>query len=141
MPRRAFLLAAIAGALPADAPHEVYELFASMAGGLSEGSAQQFLAAFDPHMPGYQKLAADVQALVQQVNVQSSVDVLQDAGDDQHRVVQLDWLLQLTVKGAEGTLVQREQTVQCKLEKQKKKWRVVAIEPAAFFAPPSVIRN
>jgi hypothetical protein len=138
MLRRSFLLAALTAALRADAQREVYDLFGSMASGLSEGNAQQFLGAFDSRMPGYQKLAADVQALVQQADVQSSVDVLQDTGDDQHRTVQLDWLLQLTVKGAEGTLVHREQTIQCKLEKQEKKWRVVAIEPAAFFAPPQV---
>lgn len=138
MLRRGFLLAALTGALRGDARQEVYDLIASMAGGLSEGNAQQFLRACDSRMPGYQKLANDVQALVEQADVQSSVDVLEDTGDDQHRAMQLDWLLQLTVKGAEGTLSRREQTIQCKLEKQKKKWRVVALEPEAFFAPPQL---
>jgi hypothetical protein len=137
MRRRIFLVAALAGILQADPRQEVYDLFASMANGLSESNAQPFLAGLDPRMPGYQKLAADVQALVQQVEVLSSIDIIQDAGDDQHRTVHLDWSLRLTPKAdTTASQVRRQQTIRCELERQKKKWRVVEMEPAGFFAPP-----
>jgi hypothetical protein len=135
--RRTFLVATAAGILQADPRQEVYDLFASMANGLSESNAQPFLAGLDPRMPGYQKLVADVQALVQQVEVLSSIDVIQDSGDDQHRTLQLDWSLRLTPKAdTTATQVRRQQMIRCELEKQKKRWRVVSMEPAGFFAPP-----
>jgi len=136
MRRRTFLIAA-AGIVRADPRQEVFDLFASMANGLSESNAQPFLAGLDPRMPGYQKLVADVQALVQQVEVLSSIDIIQDSGDDQHRTVQLGWSLRLTPKAdTTATQVRRQQMIRCELEKQKKRWRVVSMEPAGFFAPP-----
>ena len=51
MRRRSFLLASFAWCVLADTRQEVYDLFATMASGLSEGNAEQFLRAFDPAMP------------------------------------------------------------------------------------------
>jgi hypothetical protein len=137
MRRRAFLLA-VPAALRADPRQEIYDLFGSMANSLAEGNAGQFLQAFDPKMPGYQDLAASVQALVQQAEVHSTIDIIEDTGGARERVVQLDWLLQLTEKQSSATAVRRQQTVKCRLVKPKRAWRVVSLEPLGFFAPPKI---
>src|SRR5271157_245785 len=52
-----------------------------------------FLAAFDPRMPGFDQLRANVTALLQQGDVESSVELAASDGDDRRRTLQLDWVL------------------------------------------------
>jgi hypothetical protein len=137
MRRRTFLLAATA-ALRADPRQEIYDLFGSMANSLAEGNAVGFLQSFDPKMPGYQELAANVQALVQQAEVHSTIEIIEDSGDARERAVLLDWLLQLTEKQSSANAVRRQQTVKCRLVKPKRTWRVESFEPIGFLAPPKV---
>ena len=140
MRRRAFFAVVLVPALAADAAREVYELFESMANGLSQGDAAPFVDALDPAMPGYRDLAANVRALAAQAEVQSAIEVLTDTGDATHRDVQLDWFLQITLRSDPMNLARRRQIVKCKTVKQGKKWRIVALEPVAFFAPPKINR-
>ena len=138
MRRRTFLLAAPTAVLLADPLREIYDLFGSMANSLAEGNAVEFLQAFDPKMSGYQELAANVQALVQQAEVHSTIEIIEDTGDARERAVQLDWLLQLVEKQSSANAVRREQTVKCRLVKPKRAWRVVSFEPIGFLAPPKI---
>jgi hypothetical protein len=117
---------------------KVRDMFASMAGGLSEGNAGQFLRAFDRSMPGYEALAANVRALLQQADVLNSVEVLDQTVEGAHPTAQLDWFLEITPKQDTAALERRRQIVKCRLEKQRDRWRIVALEPASFFAPPKV---
>jgi len=57
----------------------------------------------------------------------STTDVISDAGDDQKRMLELDWVLKID-SGAP-----RRQIVQCQVEKQGKKWRITSLEPVEFF--------
>ena len=135
MRRRLLLLAILVPIVAADPRQEVYDLLGSMASGLSEGNPSQFLEAFDRSMKGYSELAANVRAVVQQSDVLSAIDLVDDAGDDQKRTVRVDWLLQLGDKQNSASVVRRQKTIEVKLEKQKRKWRVVSLEPRDFFAP------
>src|SRR5581483_2522988 len=74
MLRRVFFLSFFASALTADPREEVYDLFGSMASALSEGDTGRFLAAFDPSMKGYEDLAANVRALIDQADVTSTIE-------------------------------------------------------------------
>lgn len=119
----------------ADTHADIVDLFASVAAGLSEDSAPTALKAFDKQMPGYDNLSASVKALLGQAEVTSSLDVLRDEGDDQHRTVELDWYMELKSKQPNGPLERRRKTVRCKVDRQGKNWRIVSFDPPDVFAP------
>jgi hypothetical protein len=136
--RRLFLLAiAIAALALGDTPQELIDLFASMASALSEANPDVFLRAIDPSMPGYERFASRVQALATQNALSNSIEIVSQKGDDRVQDVELDWLLEISGKGQSRVFLRREVIVKCRLERQKKKWRVVALDPADFFAPPN----
>ncbi len=87
-------------------------------------------------MPGYDELAANVQAMVEQADIHSSISALNDEGGDTGRTLTLNWELRLTRKGEEPRMQVREKAVIIRLTRIKEKWNVVFIEPLAFFAPP-----
>lgn len=142
MTRRALFLApfaACAAARPrADSGQEVWDLFASLAAALSEGHSGEFLKGFDPAMPGGDKLRADVTGLLRQAQVQSSIEMLGNEGDDRVRRVELDWILRIDSRQDAGGSVRRRQNIKCRVAKAGRKWRIVAWEPLDFFAPPKL---
>jgi hypothetical protein len=127
----------------ADAAHQVYSVFADMAAALSAPNAEAFMADFAKSMPGYNRLSLDVVGLLREYLVQSSVDLNMNEGDDRRREVVADWLMQLSPIDA-GTFnqplkmasVKREENVKATLVKAGRKWKVVALAPLDFFAPP-----
>ena len=134
--RRAFL-ALLAAPLAADSHQEVFDLLTEMASALSEGNALAFLKPIDRAMPDYQKLQDNVVALVAQNDLASSIEVLKDEGDDKRRRVELDWFLELRSHEIHGPYERCRKVVKCRLERDKKKWKIVALEPVDFFASPS----
>ena len=136
--RRLFLLAITATALArADTAQELIDLFASMASALSEGNPAVFLRAVDPSMPGYERFAANIYALARQNALSNSIEIIDQKGDDRAQVVELDWLLDISGTGQSQVFVRREVMVKCRLERKKKKWRIVSLDPTDFLAPPS----
>ena len=119
----------------ADPAREVLDLIADAAGCLSAGDAAGFLKAFDPAMEGYARLREYVRGLIAQGEVQSLIDPLEDEGDDRRRVEQLHWTLRLKRGPESANFSTREQAVKCTVEKRGGKWRIVDLEPIAFFAP------
>ena len=136
MLRRLFLLVILGSALAADPRQEIYDLLGSMASALSEETPDLFLASIDRSTKGYPELAANIRALVDQVDVASTIELVDDEGDAQRRTVHVDWLLQLRNKDDRASELRRQKTIECRLEKQKGKWRIVSIRPLNFFAPP-----
>jgi hypothetical protein len=130
------VLAILTSSLAADPRQEVYDLLGTMASGLSEGNPQQFLDAFDRSMKGYAELAVNVRALAVQGDVMSTIEFIDDAGDDHRHMMRVDWLLQLADKDHSASVVRREKTITLRFEKQKRKWRIVSLEPLDFFTPP-----
>ena len=136
--RRLFLLAIAAAALArGDTAQELIDLFASMASALSEGNPGVFLRAIDPSMPGYERFAANIYGLAAQNALSNSIEIISQKGDDRTQLVELDWLLDISGKGQSQLFVRREVMVKCRLERRKKKWRIVSLDPADFFVPPS----
>ena len=120
----------------ADPAQEVWDLLTQAASALSEQNPGAFLAAFDPAMPGYEKLRADVSALLRTAEVQSSIELESDEGGGEARSVELDWLLKIRPEQDATPSTRRQQRVKCQLRKTGKKWKIVAFEPLEFFAPP-----
>jgi hypothetical protein len=136
--RRALLFAALASRLRADSADEVWELLSSVASDLSAGHVDEFLRAFDPAMPGYADLRNSVTALLGQAEVQSSVELVSNEGDERRRKLEVDWLLRIVGHAEVSGRTSRQEVVKFGCEKQGKRWRIVSMEPLAFFAPPPV---
>ena len=71
MTRRVLLVSFLAICFGADAGSDAAAVISELAASLTAGNAQEFLAAFDRAMPGYDKLRANVTALVQVGETQS----------------------------------------------------------------------
>ncbi len=134
MPRSALFFIAVLAM--ADTPADVVDFFRMTAEALATAhsddnqfpsDARAFLDRFDPKMPGYGKLRDEVQALVAAVQVGSAIEIVSDEGDDQKRSLELDWVLEI-----EGQQPRRK-IVKCRIERQGKKWKIVALEPVDFF--------
>jgi hypothetical protein len=115
----------------------VIDVFTHVANALSEGDAVRFMQPFDRSTPDYEKLQAQVTALLVASDVQASIEFLEDSGDDNRRSVTLDFSIQIKLKEATGPVVRRRQAVKFRLEKRGKKWLIVSLEPLEFFAPLS----
>ncbi|HYL34472.1 MAG TPA: hypothetical protein VEV17_01020 [Bryobacteraceae bacterium] len=111
------------------------DLVGSMAAALTAVNVPEFMDAFDKTMPDYEVLKDSVTALVNQADVTSSIEPLQDEGDDAKRSVDLDWFLEVRSLQQDGPIIHRRQIVHCELRKQKRKWKIVSLKPADFFAP------
>lgn len=135
--RRAFLIA-LAGALVADTRQEIVDLLEALASALSEGNDAAFLERFDHSMPDYDKLERYIDALAAEDQVSCSIDILKQEGDAQAQSLQLDWFLEIHPRELLGPVERRRQTVKIRLGRQKKKWKVIALEPITLFAPPGV---
>ena len=145
MTRRSLLVASLAAVLRADSEDDTWDLVASAARALVEatalpppnrGTAAPFLSYFDPKMPGYETLRDNVIALIEQADLQSSIDPLRNEGNDRVREMTLDWLLTMSDPGSGIVATRREAEIRCRAEKQGKKWRIVSLEPVSFFASP-----
>ena len=133
--RIAALLCLAAAFASADAHDDVIEVVTSLAGALTEVNVTRFMAAFSKDMPDYGTIEKDVTALVNQAEVTSSVEPVQEGGDDAQRTIDLDWFLQVRSLLNDGPIVQRRQVIHCELRKEKKKWKIVSLKPLDFFAP------
>jgi hypothetical protein len=126
------LLAVLAGACLAAAgqtrPPEHMEIFRSVAEALANLDGDAFLEQFDKKMPGYDKLRGEIQDLLGVAQeIGSTTDVITDVGDDQTRMLELDWVLKIDNDAP------RRQIVKCEIEKQGKKWKIIALDPVEFF--------
>ncbi|SPF51786.1 conserved exported hypothetical protein [Candidatus Sulfopaludibacter sp. SbA4] len=159
MTRRALLLVPVAQAflpvsaflpvllrpLRADSADDAWELVASAARALveatalpppSRGNASAFLSFFDPKMPGYETLRTNVTALIEQSDLESTLDPVSNDGDDRTRTLEVDWELRMMDPGTSVVSARRQERIKCRVEKQGRKWRIVSLEPLSFFAPP-----
>ena len=136
MTRRLLVMLALAACCRAGDPaREVLDLVADAAGALSAGNVSLFMKAFDPAMAGYATLRENVTALIAQGEVQSEIEPLEGEGDERRRVDTFQWTLRWKRGENSASFARREQVVTCKAEKQGGKWRIVGLEPIAFFAP------
>jgi hypothetical protein len=140
MTRRGLILAVLDGSLCfplwADDAADVWDLLSHVAGALSEGNVVEFLKAFDHSMPGYSTLEANVTALVRDYQVGSSIEPITEEGNSRARTLDLDWFLELVEQEDNTNVTRRREKVRCRVAKMGKKWKIVSLEPLAFFAPP-----
>ena len=137
MIRRALIPLFVALCFAADPSHESADVITQLAAALTADNAQEFLASFDRKMAGYDELRANVNALLQQADVQSYVEIATNEGDDKARDLEIAWTLRIQRTGDATALPERDAHIKCRLEKQGKNWRITAWDGVAFFAPAS----
>ncbi|HMD47842.1 MAG TPA: hypothetical protein VKG79_02035 [Bryobacteraceae bacterium] len=121
-----------------DAHSDAIALFGSLAAALTDWNVPAFMDGFDEDMPGFDNLKTQVTALVNQAEVTSSIEPVTEEGDDSKYKIDLDWFLQVRSLLDNGPIVERRQVIHCQLRKEKKKWKIVSLEPIEFFAPAKV---
>ena len=118
-----FFLLAVA-AFGQNRPPEETEVLQAASEALANRDAQAFLDQFDQRMPQFEKLRDEIQELLGMAQeIASTIDVITLDGNK----LELDWLLK--IDNAEP----RRQIVKCQVEKQGKKWKIIALEPVEFF--------
>lgn len=129
---------ALAAPLLADTHQDVADFLGSLAAALSEGNGSAFLDRVDHAMPDYYKFEQYIEALISQDELACSIDILKQEGDDQAQILELDWFLQIHPRDMIGSVESRRQSVKARIERKKKKWKIVSLEPITLFAPPGV---
>jgi hypothetical protein len=136
--RRALLFTpAVIPLLRGDASDDVWALFVKLAAALAEDNVPGFMDGIDPEMTGFEQLKTNVDGMIQQAELRSIIEKVSDSGDDQARSVQLNWFLQLKRRGSGDRTEERQKVIKCDVALQRKRWRVVSIDPIEFFAPPN----
>jgi hypothetical protein len=97
------------------------------ADGVDRPDAMLFLDHFDPNMPGYAELRDDVESLITEDEVGSSIEILTDNGTHGKRVLELDWILEIPDQQP------RRKLVTCTIERKKKDWKITGFNPIDFF--------
>jgi len=136
---RAIVLSAVALiCLLADVHSDTVAVFASMAAALADSNVSEFMKPCDKDMPDYDALKAEIGSLLTGNQVSSSVEPMNEEGDDSKRSVDLDWYLQIRSQLDNGPITVRRKVIHCELRKEGKHWKVVSLQPMDFFAPAKV---
>lgn len=95
--------------------------------GQGRPDAGAFLEKFDTAMPRFAEFRNEIQELVASAEVGSTIEVLSDDGDNQKRVLQLDWVLEIPDQRP------RRRVIKCTIERVKGEWKFTALDPIDFF--------
>jgi hypothetical protein len=118
----------------AEPPADVLKFFRSVTETLANDDWRGFMGKFDRSMPGYATLQAEIEGLTAGQEIGSTIEVVNDEGDNQKRTLELDWLLLINDKGdAAAGQGSRRQIVKCTIERRGKQWKITALDPIEFF--------
>lgn len=109
----------------------------AFAASLNDDQNPPALLQFDPAMPGFDSLQDAVRALWSRYQVNTSLDLQSNEGDDAHRTLLIAWTLTLQNQDDSADSHRAEQTVECRVDKQAKGWRIVSFSPKSLFDMPS----
>ena len=127
---------AVAGAQISDPDIGIKRLLLDASRSLQSANAALFMGLFDRvSFDGYAALREDIGALTAHRRIASSVSVGMPEGGPEQWTASVDWLLELTPKLDPGPVERRRQTLRVSVRKRGKRWRIVGLQPAGFFAP------
>lgn len=129
MRRRTFALTLCCrSAARSDERTEILELVAPLAAALAEGDAARFMRHIASDMPGRSTLRANIQALVDQADVTSSVELRRLSNG----AAEVDWYMQVRSKATLAVLERRRTIVTVEILQG----RIKSLAPLSHFAPP-----
>jgi len=134
--RGAALAAALsAGNTEAAEEETPFDRLAMLATYLSQNSAPEALACFDPTMKDYAIVQADIEAIGAQTDVLCAIDVVEEKGEGNERKLDTDWFVELRSQADGGPVERRRERVQIEMKRFPKAWRIVAMSPVSILAP------
>jgi hypothetical protein len=129
-----FSIASLVGFLQAEPPNDVLDLLRDAADALTNEDSKAFLGHFDRDMPQYAALQGNIEGLMAAYDVESSIEVVSDDGDNQKRSLTLDWTLTTEQKAdIRGDQATRRRVISCTVERRGRQWKFTSIEPLDFF--------
>lgn len=134
--RSIVLLAAMAfAAVAAKTPETPVSVLSDLSASLSNSNPAGALSVFDHQMPGYASLERNLQALAEQCDVGSTIEIVTDDEEGGIHKLDLDWFMQVTSRGDSNQLERRRVRVKAEMRQIKGKWKITAIEPVSLFDP------
>lgn len=107
-------------------------LLTRVAEALSENNTSEALHYFDRHMPGFDTLDAELNALSAKYLIACSIEFLEASAGPSSETLQLDWFLQLRAKAEDGPLVRRRERVTVTVATGSHA-RITAFAPLSIF--------
>ena len=123
----AVLVLLLTSVATAQTPQPVLDMFRVAARALADRDVQGFLEQFDPAMKDYEELRRRAALLVAVEGAESSIEVVSDEGDNQRRLMQIDWLLRV------GTGAPKRRVLSFTVERRERAWKITALDPVNFF--------
>jgi hypothetical protein len=102
---------------------------------LSENSAPEALACFDPRMKDYTAVQADIGAIGAQTDVLCAIDVVAEHGEGDERTLDTDWFIELRSQADGGPVERRRERVELQMKKEAGKWKIAAMAPVSILDP------
>jgi hypothetical protein len=140
--RRTFLAGALllpAGLLAAETDQTPLDRLATFAAALNNGDPVTALDCFLSSSPDYARLESLIQALTAQTEIACTIETIAESGDDPVRILDTDWLLQLTARTAATSNERRRQRVTIQMSQVTKKskgtWQITSLSPLGILSP------
>lgn len=133
--RRTVLAFPLALRATAAVDEDIRDVLAVIASALAESNLLHVFAQFDPEMEGLAVLRRHLETLTGQAAVASSIVVLEGAQEEDRYAAVLDWIMEIRPLAGVGGASRRRERVRCAFRKLKRKWKISALEPLAFFEP------
>ena len=92
-----------------------------------------FFRSVDPSMPDLEKLREALTALLRRGEMESSLDMISNEGDDHTRNLEVDWSMQILNDQTQIATLQKEKRIQIQMSWNGKRWRIVSLNPLDFF--------
>jgi hypothetical protein len=121
-----------AGAAEEETP---FTRLAKLASYLSQNSVPEALACFDSEMKDYARIEANVGAIGAQTDVLCAIDIVQEKGEGDDRMLDTDWFVELRSQADGGPVERRRERVQIEMKKFSSGWKIVSIAPVSILDP------
>lgn len=110
------------------------QLLTHVAEALSENNAVEALHYFDRHMPGFDTIEANLNALSDKYLIACSIEFLDSGSAANAETLHLDWFLQLRSKAEDGPLLRRRERVTVTVATRPSP-RITAFAPLSILTP------
>lgn len=122
-----------------DARQEITAELGEIASALSAGNAEGVMKRVAASLPERDLFEGNVRGMLQLAQVATTLEAREWKTEGARTVVVLDWFLELRRSGEGSVLAtqRRRQLVEAVWEKAGKRWKIVALKPMEFFAPPA----
>jgi hypothetical protein len=120
------------------APHgrEAWDAVFAFAQTLGSDTGAPAMEEFDRGMPGFEALKQAVDGLWAAYKIEPSLELVSNEGDDSERTLRVVWSMSIGDQQNRANTVTRQRTVEWRVAKRGKAWRIVSFDAPDLFAAP-----